>query len=165
MVRGNRVYHSETLERLWGHGFTSIGAVTFQSAAYCARYIMKKQTDLYAEHHYERVDPETGEIFQVKPEYTTMSLRPGIGADWFKKFGSDVFPDDFVVHDGKKYKTPRFYDVLYERAEGEKELERVKSARKRQALEHREDQTPERLAVKEKVLKSKLRLLKRELSQ
>ncbi len=38
------LYRSADLEKLWPYGYSSIGEVTFQSAAYVARYIMKKIT-------------------------------------------------------------------------------------------------------------------------
>jgi hypothetical protein len=73
------VYKSDTLDELWGQGITEIGNVTFDSAAYVARYIMKKVTGPMAEEHYEVLQEETGEIGEREPEYTTMSRRPGIG--------------------------------------------------------------------------------------
>jgi len=39
---GAVIYRSSVLERLWLQGFSTIGAVTFESAAYVARYVMKK---------------------------------------------------------------------------------------------------------------------------
>ena len=72
---GNRLYISESLSELWPFGFVTIGDVTFESAAYVARYIMKKVNGDLAESHYERVDWDTGEVYHLKPEYTTMSRR------------------------------------------------------------------------------------------
>lgn len=40
-VSGN-VYRSAMLEDLWPYGFSSIGDVTFESAAYVARYVLKR---------------------------------------------------------------------------------------------------------------------------
>ena len=37
-----KLYTSATLEKIWGKGFVTIGDVTFESAAYVARYIAKK---------------------------------------------------------------------------------------------------------------------------
>lgn len=110
--QGQKLYGSEALKKLWPWGHSSIGTVTFQSAGYCARYVVKKITGEAAKEHYERVDQETGEITRLKPEYTTMSRRPGIGKDWFEKYGSDVYPNDYVVIDGKKHPPPRYYDKL-----------------------------------------------------
>lgn len=46
------LYRSKTLEELWPYGYSSVGTVTFESAAYVARYIMKKVTGEAAELHY-----------------------------------------------------------------------------------------------------------------
>ena len=59
---GSVIYTSEALTKLWPFGFSSIGDVTFESAAYCSRYIMKKVTGDLAESHYETVDLSTGEV-------------------------------------------------------------------------------------------------------
>lgn len=39
---GDHLFTSEILTKIWGKGFCPFGNVTFQSAAYTARYIMKK---------------------------------------------------------------------------------------------------------------------------
>lgn len=158
--RGNPLYISPTLTDIWGMGHTSIGSVTFQSAAYVARYIMKKVTGDPAQEHYEWIDPETGEIHQRRPEFTKMSLKPGIGATWFDKYKTDVFPSDFVVLNGKEVTPPRFYTNRYELLYPD-EVARLKVLRKRRALRRANDNTPARLKVREKVLNSRLGLLKR----
>mgnify|MGYP000188139432 FL=1 len=79
---GNPTWRSQELERLWPFGHSEIGTVTFESAAYCARYITKKVTGHAAREHYEMVDKHTGELGRREPEYTTMSRRPGIGKGW-----------------------------------------------------------------------------------
>jgi len=109
------LYRSPLLERLWSLGHSEIGQVNFDSAAYVARYVMKKITGDLAPEHYKRVDQETGEVFMLVPEFTHMSLKPGIGAGFFHKFASDIYPGDFVVSRAKKVKPPRYYDVLLDR--------------------------------------------------
>ncbi len=52
---GVRLYRSADLERLWPFGFSTLGDVTFQSAAYIARYITKKINGKLAEEHYKKV--------------------------------------------------------------------------------------------------------------
>lgn len=47
-----KLYRSKKLEKLWPLGHSSVGTVTFESAAYVARYIMKKVTGDAAEDHY-----------------------------------------------------------------------------------------------------------------
>ena len=59
-------WRSPTLEKLWSLGNSEIGSVTFESAAYVARYIMKKQNGKKAQRHYTVYDPDTGEIKGMK---------------------------------------------------------------------------------------------------
>lgn len=51
-TNGQKLYRSKELEQLWPFGHSSVGSVTFESAAYVARYIMKKITGEAAEQHY-----------------------------------------------------------------------------------------------------------------
>lgn len=95
---GGKLYISDTLNEIWGKGYCVLGDVTFESAAYVARYITKKITGDKADEHY--VDKKTG-VLRL-PEYITMSRRPGIGSDWYSKYSTDAFPSDFIVIRGKK---------------------------------------------------------------
>lgn len=167
-VSGN-LYTSDILQRLWSKkhgtdpiGHASIGDVTFQSAAYVSRYIMKKVLGKKSFEHYNIVDPETGEIFSRLPEYTDMSRREGVGKSWIEEYASSVYPRDFVVLLGKngasKYRPPRYYDLHLERIAPEL-YEGLKNKRLQRAMEidARDTRTREkRLYDQEKVLQSKL---------
>lgn len=159
---GSRVFRSKALEELWPFGFSSIGAVNFESAAYVARYVMKKITGDAAKSHYERVDPDTGEISQLIPEFNKMSLKPGIGGAWFDKYSSDVYPRDYVVVNGRKVKPPRYYDKLFA-DDYPVEFEGIQYSRYLDALSRVSDNTSERLAVKEKVAIASVSRLSRSL--
>lgn len=163
-AQGAELHSSATLDRLWGFGYGTVGALTWQSAAYCARYVMKKITGERAESHYRRVDPDTGEIHLLVPEYATMSVRPAIGKRWFERYAEDVFPEDFVVHDGRKFSVPAYYDKLLDRADSGKlaaiKRGRVERANTKQA---RAESKPQRLAVREEVKTAALSLLTRKL--
>lgn len=100
-----RLYRSPLLDKVWGRGFCSVGEVSFDSAAYVANYATKKVVGKRAAAHYGG----------RTPEFLTMSRRPGIGADWIKKFSSDVFPSDEVIVDGFPTRPPRFYDLALEK--------------------------------------------------
>ena len=128
---GTKLYTSKVLSELWPYGFSTIGEVTFQSAAYVARYIMKKHKGEGAEDYYTRWCPETGEGTPVEPEYCTMSRKPGIGKTWFEKYKTDVYPHDYIVINGHKVKPPRYYDSLLE----EEELAQLKAKRQEDAPE------------------------------
>lgn len=101
---GHRLYTSSLLDDVWGFGHCQIGSVSFDSAAYVARYVTKKITGDMADDHYQG----------RQPEFCDMSRRPGIGRGWLEKFTSDVYPRDHVVVNGVKCKPPRYYDGVFE---------------------------------------------------
>ena len=108
------IFRSPTLEELWPYGNSEIGSVTFESAGYCARYILKKITGEKSESFYRIIDPDTGRIFDRRPEFCKMSTRPGIAEGWFRKFHSDVYPlDRVVLKGGREVKPPRYYDKKF----------------------------------------------------
>jgi hypothetical protein len=107
--RGDRLYLSKSLQQLWPFGLAPLGSLTYQSAAYTARYAMKKISGPPAEQHYLRVHPLHGFICRVRPEFLLMSRRPGLGQGWFEKFGAEVFTHDAVIIEGKEAQPPRYY--------------------------------------------------------
>ena len=109
---GDKIYRSRELEQHWPHGFSSIGELTKQSAAYVAKYATKKITGDAAKTHYLRVDTRTGEYIQVKPEMARMSLKPGIGQTWIHKYWKDVYGprDGICLPGGHTVNAPRYYD-------------------------------------------------------
>ena len=151
MSNGIPLYTSEILEELWPYGYSTIGEVTFESAAYVARYVMKKVNGEKAKEQgtYVRHNSETGEASFVKPEYCAMSRRPGIGKTWFEKYKDDVYPNDFVILRGKKARPPRYYDKLLE-MDDTFTYDDIKMARVENAYKWVDEQTPERLKAKEK---------------
>lgn len=169
---GEVLYRSELLERVWPFGHAEIGAVTEQSIQYVARYILKKITGDAADEHYSRIHPLTGEYLRVRPEFITMSRRPGIGAGWFDKFARDAFPSDFVVIDGKKRPVPRYY-LEKEKAKPQAEdftpehragnVFRVGVQRAKKSHQQKENNTPERRATREASLNLKVSRFKRDL--
>lgn len=162
-TKGIPIYTSEALTALWGLGHCTLGAISFQSAAYVARYILKKITGDLAQNHYIHIDEFTGECTNRLPEYTNMSLKPGIGARWFEKYHSDIYPEDELILGGKRYKSPAHYDILFKRLQGEDALVKIKNRRVRKARKNYKDNTPDRLKVRETILKSKISRLHREL--
>jgi len=150
---GFRLYTSETLQQLWPYGYCIIGDVTFESAAYVARYIMKKVTGDLAEEHYNG----------RQPEYTTMSRRPGIGKKWYELFKNDLFPSDKVVINGKEVTIPKFYYGLLELDDSKLNF-LLKATRKKLAKEA-DDASIRRLRVKEKCLEARLSLLTRTIEE
>lgn len=150
-----RLYTSEFLAERWSHGFCTVGDFTFDTAAYVARYCLKKVNGKAAFEHYVN---ENGVL--LTPEYCTMSRRPGIGADWFAKFGDDVFPWDEVIHEGRPIRPPRYYFDKYQ-LEDLEGSERVKAVRLEKAIRMAKDSTPARLRARETVKKAQFKQLKR----
>lgn len=146
---------SKLLQNLWKMGFTTIGAFNEQTAAYCARYITTKITGEQANEHYERLNKDTGEIWQVKPEYSTMSLKPGIGKTWYQKYHTDIYPSDDLVINNKHYKTPQYYDELLKQQNPELYHQIIRN-RKEYVHKHKENRTTERLATMETINKKKI---------
>lgn len=137
-VRGNNtLYRSPSLEELWRFGQSLIGEVTFDSAAYVARYCMKKLKMPRGEKY-----PD-GRI----PEFTSMSRRPGIGRGWFDKFKEDVKKTDSVIVNGREVKPAGYYDYLFDLEDPAEISERKE--RRRERAERRGDNTPDRLWTKE----------------
>ena len=154
-------YTSPTLEKIWKYGFVDVGQVNFESAAYVARYALKKVTGVAAEERYLQIGLD-GEATWVQPEYCTMSRRPGIAREWYEKYKDDLFPSDEVPVPGSGvYKSmPRYYEELF-REEDPISLEEIKELRQKFREEHADEYTPERLWSKYKVKKAQVEMLKR----
>ena len=159
---GELRYTSPFLESIWKYGFVDVGDVTFESAAYVARYILKKVTGIQADDHYMLYDLD-GQITFVTPEFTLMSRRPGIGREWYDKFKDDLFPSDTVpVPDGGVMRgMPRYYEELF-KEEDPISLEEIKELRQKFLKEHGADYTPERLIDKYHVRKAGIDLFRRD---
>ncbi len=158
--QGYPLYTSETLEKLWGYGFATFGELTYESAAYTARYILKKMTGPRADDHYLRFD-KYGVCKWLKPEFTTMSRHPGIGKDWIDNYQDDVYPSDElpIPGVGTVKGVPRFYDDALQRADPIL-YESVKRKRAAYASANPLEFTPQRLETKfkcQQALKTHLR--------
>lgn len=158
------LYTSPTLSELWPFGFATIGSVTYESAAYVARYCMKKITGPAAENHYMRIDPETGEYFKLEPEFMTSSKRPALGKKFFDDYWRDMFPRDYVISRGKQQPCPTYYalKLLPRVCEKTYEIVREKRALHVENIDPHE-QSPERLAVKAECQELRVKRLQRSL--
>lgn len=164
---GDLRYTSPFLASIWKYGFVDVGELNFDSAAYVARYILKKVTGKMADDHYMSYDLD-GVITFIEPEYSTMSRGAkgghGIGWDWFQKYKADVFPSDEVPVPGSGVfkNVPRYYEDVF-KEESPLALEEIKRIRQAFYLKHKEDYTPERLMDKYRVKKAQIKNLTRSL--
>lgn len=185
---GEDLFRDDTLEELWSKevpqkdlwkypadamferhnkiyvnlGHCTIGEVNHMTAAYVARYVLKKRNGDQAHETYVRdIDVETGEIDMIEPEYCVMSKKPGIGNRWFEEYGyTDCMSKDFCIINGKKFAVPKYYDRLFEFADPHG-MEDVKVNRKEHYERLAENYTPERLRAGEIIQKQRLKRLTR----
>lgn len=156
--RGDKQFTSAELSRHWDHGISTTGQVTSKSCRYVAAYVTKKikTGDDYGQERYWRVNQLTGELHQVRPEFSVMSRRPGIGQAYVDKYKSDFFPSGFIVVDGVKQAIPQFYRSKLT----EEEQRRLKLTAKK---EPRSEKTMERRLARAAVRDARIRKLQRKL--
>lgn len=108
---GNNVYESELLNDTWGMGFTELGSATFESAAYCARYLMKKINGPMADQHYIRYCWKRDNWYEVEKEFAYMSTKPGIGKGFAMRYQTDLLERDEcpIPGRGSHGKMPKYY--------------------------------------------------------
>lgn len=167
---GYPLFTSQFLEDIWRYGFVTIGQLTYETAAYTARYTLKKVTGSMAQDHYLRFD-EYGVAYWLEPEYNVMSLgrrcklhrgaalppedcdkcTGAIGADWIRDYMDDVYPSDETPVPGKGdiKGTPRYYDKVLERTDPEL-YEEIKAKRASYAKKNKSEFSPQRLEDKYK---------------
>ena len=170
---GEMRFTSPRLAETWGFGFVDVSDLNFTTAAYVARYILKKVNGVRAWDHYYATDLD-GKAIQLQREYATMSrggiceecgerscknAPGGIGKKWFELYKGDVFPADEVPVLGKGVlkKVPRFYEELF-KIERPLKLEEIKEIRKKYKKENPREFEPDRLEAKFKCMKARLEL-------
>lgn len=161
----SQLYSSKMLDEVWRNGRTEIGEMSYESAAYVARYVMKKVNGDEKDDHYRLpvpvLDTRTGELVHYRvPEFCHMSLKPGIGSDWFRLNWQDVVATESVIVNGKEAPIPLFYK---KKIKGLAAMKAKRAARMFDTKKSRADQTPARLAVRAKVAQARLNLNKREM--
>lgn len=150
------VWIPKALKDAWGLGLVEATAFSPATALYVAGYVAKKmKAALTPAYHdeLERVVPETGEVVRLVPEFARMSRRPAVGRRWFEEFWKEVYPNDFVLLDGRPMKPPRYYDKLLEELDADL-AEEVRAQRQKDA----EEIGDEKLIMKEKVHRARMRL-------
>lgn len=105
---GFPLYTSPTISELWGKGIICIAPVSWETCAYTARYCAKKigkNKDFY-------------EAFNLLPEFSLMSRRPGIGACYYNEHKDDLCRTYIInfstAEGGKKFTLPRYFKRMLE---------------------------------------------------
>ena len=162
--KGNPVFRSDLLESCWRFGSSELSVCSVGVIKYVAGYHMKKfigdrSSEYYLE-RYQRVDYRTGEIYEVEPEFQLCSTRPGIGHDWYRKFGkSDALANGFCVLDGTRRPIPRYYLYLLEKDDPEL-YERLMEEKSTEMERFADDYTDDRLDVRAEVLRRNTNILR-----
>ena len=92
----------QCLMREWDKGHCFVGEVTPDSAAYVAKYQLKKVKGKHANEHYESLG--------IIPEFAIMSRNPGIGYDFVVDHQKFLFDKYGIRFKGKITKLPRYYE-------------------------------------------------------
>jgi hypothetical protein len=150
--KGYKVYTSDLLDSTWQKGKTEIGSVTHESAGYVASYCTKVVSGDKADEHY-RVCVD-GNVIHRLPEYGRCSN--GIGERFVLDYKSDIYPRDFVLKNGAKVKTPRYYDKVLAKTDPKllKEIEKKRKTRERS----KRDESFRKFLAREEITLAKLQL-------
>ncbi|UYD39239.1 MAG: replication initiator protein [Wigfec virus K19_170] len=92
------------LNEIWGLGFTSVGELTFDSAAYCAQYAMKKINGPKAKDHYGTRHPEF-----------MRTSQNAIGKQYALRFADEIINNNSVISNSEKQPIPPYYLKQYEK--------------------------------------------------
>lgn len=139
---GGTLYTSKSVQEIWGNGYCVIGNVTFESAAYCARYMLKKVSGSNAAEYYQGRESE----------YSTMSRRPGIGYTYAHKYSQEILASDSIIlKGGLKMKPPKAYDKYMDKLNPDR-MEEIRAERELNCdrKSHSESQRRIKLHIAEK---------------
>lgn len=151
---GDKMYRSETLDRIWGKGMVRVGSVTPKSCGYVAQYAFKKVKGDEASEFYRWVDQFTGETGERQREFALMSTHPGIGRLHYDRYGEQMYLRGSIIVAGKEKPISRYFDRCKMR-DDPLGMESIKTGRFEDAIKRKADNTPERLAVKEEIYKAR----------
>lgn len=119
---GQPYYISETIKKAWPYGFHYVADFCWHTAAYVARYVVKKLKGREGQFYKD---------FGIEPPFVLMSRKPGLARDYYDVHKKDIYTfDGFFLPgcDGRKIKPPRYYDKLYD-VEYPEDMERIKELR------------------------------------
>lgn len=158
---GAPVWIADAVQEAWDLGITEITPVTPAACLYVAGYVRKKVRWKDDPGYYERVDPETGELVELRQEFSRMSRRPAIGRRWIERYWRDVYPRDFTLLEGRPMKPPRYYDKYMDLDDdkgGSSERRQMMDEVRMQRWEDAELIGDEKLIMKEKVHRARVGL-------
>lgn len=127
---GYQYYNSPMLDKCWTDsegrlkGYIVAGSVSWDTCAYVARYILKKQMGSFASFSYESLG--------LTPEFSVMSRRPGIGRQYYDDH-PEIWNFDKInistPQGGRSFAHPAYLRHLFEIDEPERASEMAKNRR------------------------------------
>lgn len=103
--QGDIYYNNPILSDIWGKGHVVIGNLTYQSAAYVARYVVKKLKGPSSS-VYNRLG--------IEPEQARMSRKPGIGYLYYEFMKDDIYEYDRIYLPGTPgVKPSKYFDKKF----------------------------------------------------
>lgn len=117
------------IDKTWGQGLTYTLPITAAAINYVAGYTAKKLGGLVPEDRLEKVDQETGEVYEYQPPFLQMSRRPGIGGDARQHTNSWR---DYAIHHGHRMPVPRFLHNAWKESVTEEEIQQLAEEKEEQ---------------------------------
>lgn len=152
IIYGLKPQDANVIEDTWGAGGCRTYKVTPAAISYTAGYSAKKIG--YARRaSEERVDLDTGEVYQWQPPFIRMSRRPGLGGharEWRNSWRL------YAIHNGYRMPVPRFLHESWKATATEEEIEDLITEKSQLAL--RRDTSRERLQAAELIAAAKQRM-------
>lgn len=143
------LYTSAKLTQIWGYGNCLIGALTYETAQYTAKYVTKKV--LQGGGIYMRLDEESGELFPVIQPDSWMSTNPAIAKEWVKRYSGDLIKDYIVIRT-KKTNLPKYYDKLMETLHKE-----THTKNKENRIKNAKQHTKKQLHAREQITRARIK--------
>lgn len=120
-------FRSDYLDKIWKYGFVGVCNVSWETCAYVARYILKKQLGDAAQYY---------DTFNLVPEFVRMSLKPAIGLRYYEDHKDNIYEYDELQFKtamrGIACKPPKYFDTKYD-LEFPSQMEQIKDQRRKDA--------------------------------
>lgn len=103
------LYNSAVMSKIWPFGHVVISPISWDTCAYTARYVVKKQQG-YNNALYDELG--------IEREFCLMSRRPGLARQYFDENYQKIYETDEIIYGtkdgGHKIKPPRYFDKCLE---------------------------------------------------
>lgn len=160
----NEMYTSDELAKIWGKGYVVVQELNYKTAAYTARYCMKKAGIKANKRVYTgeiepkiKQDERNGQYFIVghskqitkktdqwgrEKEFLLMSKKPAIGLKYWEKYKKQIINNEGILlkveNTVQKKPIPRYFKKIWEKENWEN-LDKFQYVIKKQAIKNHEE--------------------------